>query len=89
MNWLESMMKRVAFVLPSSTAENLNNIQLEVSNYFVSHKRFFIFIKLTNCKFDLLVQLECPHSWQFTVSSLSIQILSLENVCQFGMLTIL
>jgi len=36
-------MNRVAFVLPSSTAENLNIIQLEVSNYFVSHKRFYFY----------------------------------------------
>ena len=32
------MIKSVALVLHSSTAENLNNIQLEVSNYFVSCK---------------------------------------------------
>ena len=90
------MIKSVALVLPSSTAENLNKIQLEVSNYFVSHKRFYFYqidssdqIIGAYCKFDLLVQLECPHSWQFTVSGLSKQILSLQDVCQFGTLTIL
>jgi len=95
-NLLESMIKRVALVFPSSTAENLNNIQLEVSNYFVSHKRFYLYqidssdqIIGANCKFDLLVQLECLHSWQFTVSGLSKQILPLQDVCQFGTLTIL
>jgi len=37
------MRKSVAFVLPSSTVENPNDIQLLVSNDFVSHQRFYFY----------------------------------------------